>query len=68
MPAVCRGDSVDSDLAHCSPMKRDDCSDDVFVDGTGISRQGDNNTSLNTLHLVEVHGTIYRKYNSICKW
>lgn len=45
MPAVCRGDSVDSDLAHCSPMKRDDCSDDVFVDGTGISRQGDNNTS-----------------------
>ena len=51
---VCRGDSVDSDLAHCSPMKRDDCSDDVFVDGTGISRQGDNNIPNYSSYLVEV--------------
>ena len=45
MPAVCRGDSVDDDVAHCSAMKRDQRSDDVKVNGTGISRQGDNNTS-----------------------
>ena len=44
MPAVCRGDSVDDDVAHCSAMKRDQRSDDVKVNGTGISRQGDNNT------------------------
>ena len=45
MPAVCRGDSVDDDVAHCSAMKRDQRSDDVKVNGTGISRQVDNNTS-----------------------
>ena len=45
MPAVCRGNSVDSDVAHCSTLLRDQCSSDVFVDGTGVSRQGDNNTS-----------------------
>jgi len=45
VPAVCRGNSVDSDTPHCSTPKRDQCSGDVFVDGTGISRQGDNNTS-----------------------
>ena len=44
MPAVCRGASVDSDVSHCSPPKRDQRSDDVKVNGTGISRQGDNNT------------------------
>ena len=44
MPAVCRGDSVDSDVTHCSAMKRDQRSDNVKVNGTGISRQGDNNT------------------------
>ncbi len=48
MPAVCRGDSVDSDVAHCSGMKRDQRSDNVKVNGTGISREGDNNTS----HLI----------------
>ena len=41
MPAVCRGNSVDSDVAHCSTPLRDQCSGD----GTGVSRQGDNNTS-----------------------
>jgi len=45
MPAVCRGNSVDSDVAHCSGMTRSGCSGDTFVNGTGISRQGDNNTT-----------------------
>ena len=45
MPAVCRGDSVDDDVTHCSAMKRDQRSDDVKVNGTGISRQDDHNTS-----------------------
>ena len=45
MPAVCRGDSVDADVVHCSVPKRDECSSTVFVNGTGISRQGDNNTT-----------------------
>ena len=45
MPAVCRGDSVDADVAHCSGMNRDQRSGDVKVNGTDISRQGDNNTS-----------------------
>ena len=48
MPAVCRGDGVDSDIPHCSGMKRNQRSDNVKVNGTGISRQGDNNTT----HLV----------------
>ena len=45
MPAVCRGDSVDCDVVHCSKPQRDDRSDNVKVNGTGISRQGDNNTT-----------------------
>ena len=44
MPAVCRGNSVDSDVPHCSGMKRSALSPDVKVNGTGISRQGDVNT------------------------
>lgn len=44
MPAVCRGDSVDNDVMHCSTPKRDKRSSNVFCNGTGISRQGDNNT------------------------
>jgi uncharacterized Zn-binding protein involved in type VI secretion len=44
MPAVCRGDSVDADVVHCSQPRRDQRSDNVFVNGTGISRQDDNNT------------------------
>jgi uncharacterized Zn-binding protein involved in type VI secretion len=44
MPAVCRGDSVDVDVPHCSTPMRSARSPDVFVNGTGISRQGDNNT------------------------
>ena len=45
MPAVCRGDSVDSDVSHCSTPMRDQRSSDVKVNGTGVSRQGDNNTT-----------------------
>ena len=45
MPAVCRGNSVDADVTHCSTPRRDQCSGNVFVNGTGISRQDDNNTT-----------------------
>ena len=44
MPAVCRGDSVDCDVVHCSKPQRDARSDNVKVNGIGISRQGDHNT------------------------
>ena len=45
MPAVCRGDLVDVDVVHCSLPSRDERSDNVKVNGIGISRQGDNNNS-----------------------
>ena len=44
MPAVCRGDSVDCDVVHCSKPQRAQRSYNVKVYGIGISRQGDNNT------------------------
>ena len=44
MPAVCRGDSVDCDVVHCSKPQRDQRSDNVKVNGTGISREDDHNT------------------------
>ena len=44
MPAVCRGDSVDVDVFHCSLPRRLARSDDVRVNGIGISREGDVNT------------------------
>lgn len=44
MPAVCRGDSVDADVVHCSTPMRSQRSDNVKVNGIGISRQGDDNT------------------------
>ena len=43
MPAVTR--IGDADVAHCSGMSRAGGSGDVFVNGIGVSRQGDNNTS-----------------------
>lgn len=43
--AVCRGNSVDADVVHCSVPRRDQRSGNVFVNGTGISREGDNNTA-----------------------
>ena len=46
MPAVTR--KGDADTPHCSGMTRSGCSPNVFCNGIGISRQGDNNTS----HLV----------------
>ena len=45
MPAVCRGDLVDIDVIHCSTPAREGRSPDVFVNGIGVSRQGDNNDS-----------------------
>ena len=45
MPAVCRGNSVDADVTHCSTPMRSALSPNVFVNGTGISREGDNNTT-----------------------
>ena len=43
MPAVTR--IGDADVPHCSPMTRNEGSTNVFVNGIGVSRQGDNNTS-----------------------
>ena len=48
MPAVCRGNSVDADISHCSTPRRDQMSSNVIVNGTGISREDDHNTS----HLI----------------
>ena len=45
MPAVCRGNLVDVDVVHCSQPSRLANSHNVFVNGTGISRQGDVNNS-----------------------
>ena len=42
MPAVTR--KGDADVTHCSGMVRAAGSSNVFVNGIGISRQGDNNT------------------------
>jgi len=42
MPAVTR--IGDADVAHCSGMTRAVGSGNVFVNGIGVSRQGDNNT------------------------
>ena len=42
MPAVTR--IGDADVPHCSEMTRDEGSSNVFVNGIGVSRQGDNNT------------------------
>lgn len=43
MPAVTR--FGDADVAHCSGMTRLGHSSDVFINGIGVSRQDDNNTS-----------------------
>ena len=43
MPAVTR--IGDADVAHCSGMTRAAGSGNVFVNGIGVSRQGDNNTA-----------------------
>ena len=43
MPAVTR--IGDADVAHCSGMTRAAGSSNVFVNGIGVSRQGDVNTS-----------------------
>ncbi len=43
MPAVTR--IGDADVTHCSGMTRAQGSSNVFVNGIGVSRQGDNNTT-----------------------
>ena len=52
MPAVTR--IGDADVAHCSGMTRAQGSSDVFCNGIGISRQGDNNTSHLFLSLIHI--------------
>ena len=42
MPAVTR--IGDNDVSHCSTPQRAVGSDNVFVNGIAVSRQGDNNT------------------------
>ena len=44
MPSVCRGDYEDIDLFHCSIPSRLGRSDNVKVNGIGISREDDHNT------------------------
>ena len=46
MPAVTR--IGDADVTHCSAMTRAQGSSNVFVNGIGVSRQGD----VNTTHLL----------------
>ena len=46
MPAVTR--IGDADVTHCSGMTRAAGSSNVFVNGIGVSRQGD----VNTTHLL----------------
>ena len=46
MPAVTR--IGDADVTHCSGMTRAQGSSNVFVNGIGVSRQGD----VNTTHLL----------------
>ena len=43
MPAVTR--KGDADVPHCSGMVRLGASTNVFVNGIGVSRQGDSNTA-----------------------
>ena len=43
MPAVTR--IGDADVTHCSGMVRAQGSSNVFVNGIGVSREGDNNTT-----------------------
>ena len=43
MPAVTR--IGDADVTHCSGMTRAQGSSNVFVNGIGVSREGDNNTT-----------------------
>ena len=49
MPAVTR--IGDADVTHCSGMTRAQGSSNVFVNGIGVSREGDNNTT-HLLHLT----------------
>lgn len=68
MPAVTR--IGDADVVHCSRPNRLQGSDNVFVNGIGVSRQGDNNTVhvLPGLALSCTFTTYCRGFNySFCK-
>ena len=52
MPAICRGDSVDQDVIHCEVPNRLERSPNVFVNGTGISREDDKNDLHEALTLL----------------
>ena len=56
MPAVCRGDGVDVDVFHCSLPRRMGRSDNVKVNGVGISREG----HFNSEHLKPSAGELKR--------
>ena len=43
MPAICRGNRVDSDVNHCSVPRRLDMSPNVIINNIGVSRESDNN-------------------------
>ena len=44
----------DADVAHCSGMTRAAGSSNVFANGIGVSRQGDNNTTHLLLSLIHI--------------
>ena len=62
MPAVCRGNSVDADVPHCSGMNRSALSPNVLVNGmnntlTTDSQSiilGDGNISISTLNSITI--------------
>ena len=59
MPAVCR--IGDADVPHCSGMVRLGGSINVFVNGIGVSRQ----TDVNTSHITSVVNTLKKHYKKI---
>ncbi len=61
MPAVCRGDGEDTDLFHCSLPRRMGRSDNVKVNGVGISCEG----HFNSAHLKPSAGKCITHYAPI---
>ena len=61
----------DADVTHCSGMTRAVGSNNVFVNGIGVSRQGDNNTThlLPPIPCVPHSATYSNRFNyGLCKW
>ena len=61
MPAVCRGDGEDTDVFHCSLPRRMGRSDNVKVNGVGISCEG----HFNSAHLKPAAGRWITHYAPI---